>query len=62
MLPLNCHYMRKFNGIFINKTSNLLFERLSGNEEVCNKVMSNLELKKRVVKRLAKQIYERVKC
>ena len=54
--------MRKFYGIFINKTSNLLFERLSGNEEVCNKVMSNLELKKRAVKRLAKQIYERVKC
>lgn len=61
MLPLNCHYMRKFNGIFINKTSNLLFERLSGNEEVCNKVMGDVELKE-VIKRLAKQIYERVKC
>ena len=53
--------MRKFNGIFINKTSNLLFERLSGNEEVCNKVMGDVELRE-VIKRLAKQIYERVKC
>lgn len=54
--------LESFTEFLSTKLLDLFLERLSGNEEVCNKVMSNLELKKRVVKRLAKQIYERVKC
>ena len=53
--------LESFTEFLSTKLLDLFLERLSGNEEVCNKVMSNLELKKRVVKRLAKQIYERVK-
>lgn len=53
--------LESFTEFLSTKLLGLFLERLSGNEEVCNKVMSNLELKKRVVKRLAKQIYERVK-
>lgn len=53
--------LESFTEFLSTKLLDLFLERLSGNEEVCNKVMSNLELKKRVVKRLAKQIYERAK-
>lgn len=53
--------LASFTDFLSTKLLDLFLERLSGNEEVCNKVMSNSELKTRVVKRLAKQIYERTK-
>lgn len=51
--------LENFTAYFADKLLDLLFQRMEGNEEISNQVMSDENLRKRVVKRLAKQIYQR---
>lgn len=47
-----------FTDFLSTKLLKLFLTRMTGNEEVCNTVMSNNEIKSKVAKRLAKQLYE----
>ncbi|AAU38778.1 type I restriction endonuclease subunit R [[Mannheimia] succiniciproducens] len=51
--------LESFTAYFADKLLDLLFQRMQGNEEISNQVMSDESLRNRVVKRLAKQIYQR---
>lgn len=51
--------LESFTAYFADKLLDLLFKRMQGNEEISNQVMSDDSLRNRVVKRLAKQIYQR---
>lgn len=51
--------LESFTVYFADKLLDLLFQRMQGNEEISNQVMSDDSLRNRVVKRLAKQIYQR---
>lgn len=51
--------LESFTAYFADKLLDLLFKRMQGNEEISNQVMSDDSLRDRVVKRLAKQIYQR---
>ena len=47
-----------FTDFLSTKLLKLFLTRMTGNEEVCNTVMSNNEIKSKVARRLAKQLYE----
>ena len=51
--------LESFTVYFADKLLDLLFKRMQGNEDISNQVMSDDSLRNRVVKRLAKQIYQR---
>lgn len=51
--------LESFTAYFADKLLDLLFKRMQGNEEISNQVMSDDNLRNRVVKRLATQIYHR---
>ncbi|MCQ9122347.1 DEAD/DEAH box helicase family protein [Rodentibacter pneumotropicus] len=51
--------LESFTVYFADKLLDLLFKRMQGNEDISNQVMSDDSLRSRVVKRLAKQIYQR---
>ncbi len=51
--------LENFTAYFADKLLDLLFNRMKDNEEISNDVMSNDDLRSRVVKRLARQIYQR---
>ncbi len=51
--------LESFTAYFADKLLDLLFKRMQGNEDISNQVMSDDSLRNRVVKRLAKQIYQR---
>ena len=51
--------LESFTAYFADKLLDLLFKRMQGNEDISNQVMSDDGLRSRVVKRLAKQIYQR---
>lgn len=58
---VNANSLDSFTEYLSGKLIDLFLTRLAGNEEVCNKVMSTEELRKKVAKRLAKHIYTRTK-
>ena len=58
---VNANSLDSFTEYLSGKLIDLFLVRLAGNEEVCNKVMSTDELRKKVAKRLAKHIYTRTK-
>lgn len=58
---VNANSLDNFTEYLSGKLIDLFLVRLAGNEEVCNKVMSTDELRKKVAKRLAKHIYTRTK-
>lgn len=58
---VNANTLDSFTEFLSSRLLDLLFERLSDNEEVCNKVASADELREKVAKRLAKHIYTRAK-
>lgn len=51
--------LESFTAYFADKLLDLLFKRMQGNEDISNQVMSDDSLRSRVVKRLARQIYQR---
>ncbi|WP_151752996.1 type I restriction endonuclease subunit R [Acinetobacter soli] len=58
---VNANSLDSFTEYLSGKLIDLFLVRIAGNEEVCNKVMSTDELRKKVAKRLAKHIYTRTK-
>lgn len=58
---VNANTLDSFTEYLSGKLLDLFIERLSGNEDVCNKVMNADELRQKVAKRLAKHIYTRTK-
>lgn len=58
---VNANPLDSFTEYLSDKLLDLFLERHDGNEEICNKVMSKDELRKKVTERLAKQIYSKAK-
>ena len=58
---VNANSLDSFTEYLSGNLINLFITRLTGNEEVCNKVMNTEELRKKVAQRLAKHIYTRTK-
>ena len=51
--------LESFTDFLSTKMMDLFLTRITGNEEVCNTVMSNGEIKSKVARRLAKQLYDK---
>lgn len=58
---VNANSLDSFTAYLSSKLIDLFLTRISGNEEVCDKVMNTEELRQKVATRLAKHIYIRTK-